>query len=283
MANKLNQAVRLIEAGKETKARQILASVLKSDPTNEEAWVLMAAVAETYELRKKCLQEALRFNPRNQTALKGLENLKRQPKHVPLSSTLTFPKTQPSYGILRGLAYAAGVLAVTIFILGIALFLLRDRLSGDANWREFIPEEGRFSILVPRTPRETTETTKTELGTLDEHTFTVIHGDIAYIVNYGEYPQSFINADHYAMLDSLRDGAVESVGGRLLSERAISINGYPGREIKVKISSSSETAIMQVRIYIVRNRLYYVYTMAPETRASSPTIKKFLDSFKLLR
>lgn len=283
MASGLNQAIRFIEAGKEAKARRLLAEVLKSDPTNEEAWVLMAAVAETYEMREKCLREALRLNPGNKTALKGLESLKRQPRHGPLSGTAPLPTTQPSYGILKGIAYAAGALAITIFILGIALFLLRDQLSGDASWREFIPEEGRFSILVPRTPRETTETIETEMGTLDEHTFTIIHGDIAYIVNYGDYPQGLMNADHYAMLNALRDGAVESVGGKLLSERAISIDGYPGREIKVKISSSTETVIMQVRIYIVRNRLYYIYTMAPEARASSPDIKKFLRSFKLLR
>jgi hypothetical protein len=283
MASGLNQAIRLIEAGKEATARRLLAEVLESDPTNEEAWILMAAVAETYELRKKCLTEALRLNPGNKTALKGLESLKRQPQHAPLNVTSPLPKTQPSYDILKGIAYAAGALAITIFVLGIALFLLRDQLSGDASWREFTPEGERFSILVPRTPRETAETTETEIGTLDEHTFTVIHGDIAYIVNYGDYPQSLMNADHHAMLNALRDGAVESVGGRLLSERAISINGYPGREVKVKISSSSETVIMQVRIYVVRNRLYYIYTMAPEARASSPDIKKFLDSFKLLR
>lgn len=283
MANKLSQAIRLIEAGKEAKARRLLTEVLKSDPTNEEAWVLMAAVAETYELREKCLREALRLNPRNTTALKGLESLKRQPQHAPLNVTPSLPKTQPSYGILKGVAYAAGALAITIFILGIALFLLRNQLSGDANWREFTPEGERFSILLPRTPRETTETIETEMGTLDEHTLTVVYGDITYVVNYDDYPQSLMNANHYAMLNAIRDGAVESVDGKLLSERAISINGYPGREIKVKISSSPETAIMQVRIYIVRNRLYYIYTMAPEARASSPDIKKFQSSFKLLR
>ena len=283
MANKLNQAVRFIEAGKEANARRLLADVLKSDPTDEEAWVLMAAVAETYELRKKCLREALRLNPGNKTALKGLENLGRQPQHAPLTGIPTPPRSQSSYSILKGIAYAAGALAVTIFILGIALFLLRDQLSGSAGWREFAPEEGRFSILVPRTPRETTETVETEMGTHDEHTFTVIHGDIAYIVNYGDYPQSLRNVDSRAMLDALRDGAVESVGGKLLSERAISVDGYPGREVKIKVSNDSETAIMQVRIYIVRNRLYYIYTIAPETRASSPDVKKFLDSFKLLR
>jgi FimV-like protein len=284
MANKLNQAVRFIEAGKEAQARRLLTEVLKSDPTNEEAWVLMATVAETYESRKKCLQEALRLNPRNQTALKGLESLKRRPKHAPLNSTLTLPKTQPSYGILKGIAYAVGALAVTIFILGIALFLLRDQLSSDAGWREFAPEEGRFSILVPRTPRKTTETTETQIGTIDTHIFVVTHGDFTYIMVYNDFPQRLINSsDSRAMLNGARDGAVESLGGRLLSENSISINGFPGRELKVKVSEGPYTSVAQVRIYLVRNRLYQIYAIAPEARASSPDVKKFLDSFKLLR
>ena len=284
MANKLNQAVRFIEAGKEANARRLLAEVLKSEPTNEEAWVLMATVAETYELREKCLREALRLNPGNQTALRGLESLKRQPKHASLSSTLPLPTTRPYYGILKGIAYAGGALAVTIFILGIALFLLRDQLSGDAGWREFAPEEGRFSILVPRTPRKTTETTETQIGTIDTHLFIVTHGDFTYLMVYNDFPRRLISSsDSRVMLDGARDGAVESLSGRLLSEHSISINGYPGRELRIKVSDGPYTSIAQVRIYLVGNRLYQIYAIAPETRASSPDMTKFLDSFKLLR
>jgi hypothetical protein len=288
MVNKLNQAVRLVEAGKEKKARQVLADVLKSDPTNDEAWVLMAAVAKTDELREKCLREALKLNSGNQTALRALKSLQERQRLAPAGNTrptaISVPRARDPSGILKGIAYAAGVIAVTAAILGIALFLQRDELTGKASWKEFTSQEGRFSILLPRTPRQTTETVDTPVGEIDEHTFTTIHGNITYIVSYGDYPQNALSAGNpQAILDSFGDGAVTSIEGKLLSKRSISLDGYLGRELKIKIADDSDTAIAQIRIYLVGNRLYYIYTLAPEERASSPSVDEFLDSFKLVR
>ncbi|MBN1811315.1 MAG: hypothetical protein JXA14_05735 [Anaerolineae bacterium] len=288
MANKLSQAVRLIEAGKEKEARQALAEVLKSDPANDEAWVMMAAVAKTDELREKYLREALKLNSGNQTALRALKSLKERQRHAATDSTkstvVPIPRTQDPSGILKGIAYAAGVVVVTAAILGIALFLQREQLTGEASWKEFTSEEGRFSILLPRTPRQTTETVDTPVGEIDERSFTVIHGSITYIVSYSDYPQNVLSAgDPQAILDSFSDSAVTSIEGKLLSERSISLDGYLGRELKIKIADDSDTAIAQIRIYLVGNRLYYIYTLAPEERASSPSVDKFLNSFKLVR
>jgi hypothetical protein len=288
MVNKLNQAVRLVEAGKEKKARQVLADVLKSDPTNDEAWVLMAAVAKTDELREKCLREALKLNSGNQTALRALKSLKERQRRAPAGNAsptaAPVPRTRNLSGILKGIAYAAGVIVVTAAILGIALFLQREQLAGEAGWKEFTSGEGRFSILLPRTPRQTTETVDTPVGEIDEHSFTVIHGNITYIVSYSDYPQNVLSTgDPQAILDSFSDSAVTSIEGRLLSERSISLNGYLGRELKIKIADDPDTTIAQIRIYLVGNRLYYIYTLAPEDRASSPSVDRFLNSFKLVR
>jgi hypothetical protein len=286
MVNKLSQAVRLIEEGKETQARHLLAGVLKNDPTNDEAWVLMAAIARTGKVREKCLREALKLNPGNQTAMKALISLKERQRLAPAGDAhpipISVPRAKTSSSTLKGIAYTSGVIVVAAAILGIALVLQRDRLSGEANWREFTSEEGRFSILVPRTPRETTETVETPVGEIDEHSFIVIHGSITYIASYSDYPQNVLTSDPQAVLDAFRNSAVTSVDGKLLSERSISINGYLGRELKIKIADDSDTAIVRLRIYLVGNRLYYIYTLALEERASSSSIDKFLNSFKLL-
>lgn len=285
MANKLNQAVRLIEAGQEAKARRFLADVLKSDPTNDEAWVMMAAVAKTDEQRKKCLREALKLNSRNQTARRALLSLQERQRFAPVSNvhltTPPVPTAKVPSGILKGTALAAGVVIVAATILGIALFLQRDQLTGEVNWKEFSSEEGRFSVLLPRTPRQTTETVDAPSGEIDEHTFTTIYGDTTYVVSYSDYPQSLTSGDTRAVLDALRDSAVTGFSGKLLSERSISLNGHPGRELEIQVSDDSGTVIAQLRIFLVRNRLYYLYTIIPEERSSSPSVDKFLNSFKL--
>ncbi len=142
MANKLSQAVRLIEAGKEAQARRLLADALKSNPTNDEAWVMMAAVAKTAALREKCLREALKLNPRNRTAKRALSSLQENQRSAPTSNarptSTPIPTTRAVSNILKGTAYAAGVVIVTDAILGIALFLQRDQLTGQLDWKEFI-------------------------------------------------------------------------------------------------------------------------------------------------
>jgi hypothetical protein len=287
MANKLSQAVRLVEAGKEAQARRLLADVLQSDPTNDEAWVMMAAVAKTDKLREKCLREALKLNPRNQTAMRALASLKERQHSAPTgnasSAATLVPTTKTPSGILKGIAYTAGVIVVTTAILGIALFLQREQLTGESDWKEFTSDEGRFSVLLPRTPRQTTETVDAPAGEIDEHTFTTIYGSITYVVSYSDYPQNLTTGDTRAVLDSLRDSAVTSFNGKLLSERSISLNGHPGRELKIQVSDDAGTAIARFRIFLVRNRLYYLYTLAPEERSPSPSVDKFLNSFKLVQ
>jgi len=102
-------------------------------------------------------------------------------------------------------------------------------------------------------------------------------------VSYSDYPQNVLTNDPRAALDAFRNSVITSTDGKLLSERSISLNGYRGRELEIEIADDSDTAIARLRIYLVGNRLYYIYTLAPEDRASSPSVEKFLDSFKLVR
>jgi hypothetical protein len=71
----LKQAVALIKAGDDAGARELLLEVLKSDPTNDTAWVWMAAVVDKDHLRKECLEEALKHNPHNEAARRALKRL----------------------------------------------------------------------------------------------------------------------------------------------------------------------------------------------------------------
>jgi hypothetical protein len=289
MASKLGQAVRLIEAGKEAQARRLLADVLQSDPTNDEAWVLMAAVAKTDEQRETCLREAFKLNSRNETALKALKSLKERQRFA-LAHTvrpaappaLPIPRTKAPTGILKGIASTVGIVIVTAAILWIALFLQRDHLAGEFRWKEFSSEEGRFSILIPRIPIQTTETSETNVGEIDQHVFTTIHESITYVVSYSKYPQDLTTGNPQAVLTELRNSAITGFDGQLVSERSISLNGHPGRELEIKVSDDTSTIIARVRIFLVRNRLYYLYTITPEDLSPSPNIDKFMDSFRLL-
>ena len=84
MADKLKQAIQLIKSGDTERARQLLIEKLKADPKNDTAWVWLATVVETAELKQECLEEALQHNPHNEVARRALAAMGQPPE--PLQS-----------------------------------------------------------------------------------------------------------------------------------------------------------------------------------------------------
>lgn len=85
MSDKLQRAITRIKSGDKVEGRQLLTEALNDDPKSDVAWMWMSAVVETDELRQECLKEALKFNPNNQAARKGLAKLQQRQR---------FPATQ---------------------------------------------------------------------------------------------------------------------------------------------------------------------------------------------
>ena len=162
-------------------------------------------------------------------------------------------------------------------------FLLVVFLVGGCSlfaWKEFKSTKGQFSLQVPGTPKEQKETVKTQAGDIDLHLFLLEQKEIAYMVGYSDYPEPLIKqAEPEAILDGARNGAVSNVNGKLLSERAVSLEGHKGREIKVK----TEKGVIKARIFLVEARLYQLMTVTAKEKTFAENTKRFFDSFKLLK
>lgn len=86
------------------------------------------------------------------------------------------------------------------------------------------------------------------------------------VVRYTDYPQDILQKTGIdKWLDNERDYIVVSVPGKLVSERSISLNRYPGREIRV-LANDGKFRIC--RLYLVNNRYYNVYVERPLPMAS---------------
>ncbi|MBE2220470.1 MAG: ECF transporter S component [Anaerolineae bacterium] len=97
---RLQEATAVIRRGDKETGREMLLDILQMDPENDTAWVWMSAVVDTDELRLECLEEALKFNPDNQMAHRGIAKLREKgvgetavsdasPTTPKLSSTIT--------------------------------------------------------------------------------------------------------------------------------------------------------------------------------------------------
>jgi hypothetical protein len=147
------------------------------------------------------------------------------------------------------------------------------------SWYEFTSEQGNFGVLMPMTPDQGS-TTNSSLGHT-EYLIGAKQAGYSYVVRYTDYPQDVVQKIGIEKwLDNERDYIVVSVPGKLVSERSITLNGYPGREIRV-LADDGKFRIC--RLYLVNNRYYNVYVVMPDQNSVSAQVEKYLDSFRLLK
>ncbi|MFL6209824.1 MAG: TonB family protein [Pyrinomonadaceae bacterium] len=153
-------------------------------------------------------------------------------------------------------------------------------------WHEFTSAAGRFAVLLPGTPTESVTSADSPIGQLDIHTF-MLRTFAQYGVTYIEYPKSIEDGGRIDdFLAGVRDGGVKGVKGTLREEKAVALDGHPGRYLKVQVGDGS---VMRIKFFVVQNRLYQLgITMrdkdapAAIVRFHEETAAKFLDSFKLI-
>ncbi len=164
-----------------------------------------------------------------------------------------------------------------------AVMLLVDGLQADDGpaFKPFASKAGRFSVLLPGDPKEQVTTREVDSAKLELHAFVVETNDgTAYIVGYNDFPtgsDATATPDTEKVLNGARDSAATNWHGKLERESKISIDGFPGRELRIKV----EGGAFDLRIYLVKNRLYQILVGGSDVPPA--TVKKYLDSFKLTK
>jgi tetratricopeptide (TPR) repeat protein len=93
--NILTEAIAAVRLGDRARARELLSKLLRSDSQNAEYWVWMSSVVDSSRERKYCLESALRIDPTNRAALRGLVILgERTPTDRELSQALKIGRRQ---------------------------------------------------------------------------------------------------------------------------------------------------------------------------------------------
>jgi len=89
----LTEAIAAARSGDRSRARDLLSRLLRADSSNAEYWVWMSAVVDSQREKIYCLESALRLDPTNRAALRGLVLLgKRTPQDAELASALRMPR-----------------------------------------------------------------------------------------------------------------------------------------------------------------------------------------------
>lgn len=135
---------------------------------------------------------------------------------------------------------------------------------------------GRFSVLMPETPDEKTETTPSDHGPYTTHLFVVRDTKNVYLIGWVDYDPSF-NFNRQAELEANRDNFVKGIKATLVSTRSMSLDGYPALEF----SAETEDRTFQSRVYMVGRRPYQIVIGTPKDEPDAVATNRFFSSFKV--
>ena len=169
-------------------------------------------------------------------------------------------------------------------VFALAFLLLSSALVSAQThdeWIKYDSKEGRYSVLLPSQPTvDSQEATSTSGNKFTQYKATVAGADVVYMIGYFDYspPTTFT-------LDKGRDGMVTAVKGTLLSERAISLGGAPGREIHVGAKDESGLEfVISARFYDIDRRVYVVQFITTKAgEAADMDANKYFDSFQVVK
>lgn len=168
------------------------------------------------------------------------------------------------------------------------LFLCVSYVSAQ-TWKPFKNIELAFSASYPSEPVKTTQDVPTAIGDIVMHMYSVDNSadteasNAVYAVAYSAYPEeSFKDStkeSEEATLNGAINGAVSNVNGKLVFSNNITLNGFPGKEGKIDING----AYIHLRVYLVYNVMYFSQVICYTDKDDNEDIKKFLDSFELIK
>jgi hypothetical protein len=156
-------------------------------------------------------------------------------------------------------------------------------VRAEDKWETYSSKGGKYSVSLPGKPTESDKPIDSAAGEITIHMALLSpNNDLAYLVTYNDYPDAALaGTDKEGMLDGVRDGNLKSFGGKVASEKKMTIgkDKFPGREILLE--KAGETTVYRARMYLVNNRLYQVVIVASKDVATSKDTDKYLESFKV--
>ena len=147
-------------------------------------------------------------------------------------------------------------------------------IIAQSSWKPITSSTGKFTVNMPGKPTE--DVGKDENG-LTSKSFTLNSDSGLYSVSYLDFSaMGEVNSvQAQQLLDGMASKFVEKSGAKLLSNRRITLAGYPGKEFTFAINPKITG---KGRIYLTNNKLYILMAVAPE----SASFNTFLNSFRLL-
>ena len=124
----LREGVEAARAGDKAAARDLFEQVTELDESNEQAWFRLAAVVESDEERRVCLENVLHINPDNERARQILDRLDARQKQASGSDDVIPGVSRSQFTLIAG-----GGALVVIVLIAIVLILVASNNNQQAG------------------------------------------------------------------------------------------------------------------------------------------------------
>jgi hypothetical protein len=182
----------------------------------------------------------------------------------------------------ESLSSGGGIRKRLLLLPSLCLILLLLLLQGCGDrpsppqWPEFTSKEGRFSVLMPDKP---TEHIDDESG-IAYHRFMVDQQDSSYSISYADLPPIIASMDPDEFMNTANLLVIQALDGKLLEAKSISLQGFPGKEMKVEVPSGPGYA--WVRVYLVKSKQYNLLFLTEQDHTTlPPEAEYFFTSLKI--
>ena len=152
------------------------------------------------------------------------------------------------------------------------------RTPDDSGWVKFTSPEGHFSVLMPETPQDKSETVDSAHGPYTTHLFIVKDTTSVYLIGWVDYDPSF-NFNRQAELEANRDNFVKGISATLLNTRPTMVDGYSGLEF----TAETGDRVFKSRVFLVGRRPYQIVIGSPKGFDDTALTDRFFSSFKVSR
>lgn len=144
------------------------------------------------------------------------------------------------------------------------------------SWVTFNSEIGRFTVLLPQTPVEKTETVQSNVGPYTTHLFSVRSNGTIFVLGWVDYDLRF-NFGPQSELNANRDNFIKGIKGALVDSNYSTFDGYQSLEFTAETSDT----IYKSRVFIVGRRPYQLITGTLKGVDDSANTARFFESFKI--
>lgn len=115
---KLNHAIKLIDSGDKTKAKELLIEFLKQNPRNETAWQKLATCINDIAKKEYCYRKVLEINPFNTQAQAVLSNISENPNPMNFDEPPTKVKAKTRIWVILTIVFVVILLIYSLVIAG---------------------------------------------------------------------------------------------------------------------------------------------------------------------